>query len=161
MDNGDVTVDKSQFGQLILFSIPTKEAEEMVVSYLARKVTNVPAQKLARKIRKTPAVLGKDIVASKGQRIAQNLRDLGAKAEFVPHEPRPRVFQGPSDEASTDDVEAVQVMSEHYQAPEQGRPHTSRLGKKLMTAVVVVILLAVFLLLSWQLYHLLITKILQ
>ena len=161
MDNGYETVDKSQFGKLILISIPTKEAEEMVVSYLARKVTNVPAQKLARKIRKTPSVLSKDIVASKGERIAQNLRDLGAKAEFVPHEPRPRVFQVPSDEAPADDVEAVQVMSEHYQAPQQGRPQTSRVGKKLMTAVVVVILMAVFLLLSWQLYLLLIAKILR
>ncbi len=160
MDNRDGTVDKSQFGRLILISIPSREAEEMVVSYLARKVRNVPAQKLARKIRKTPSVLSKDIAAATGQRIAQNLRDLGAKAEFVPHEPRPLVFEGPSDEASTDYVEAVQVMSGHYQAPQHEQSQTSRAGKKLLTAIVVVILFAVFSLLSWQLYHLLIAKIL-
>lgn len=41
--NGDV--DKSRFGKLILNFIPTKETEEMVVSYLARRVKNVPKKK--------------------------------------------------------------------------------------------------------------------
>ena len=148
-------VDKSQLGKLILYAIPTRETEEMVVSYLARKVRNVPAEKLARKIRKTPFILSENIAAALGQKIAQNLRDLGAKAEFIPHEPRPPVFEGLSDEASMTDIESVQVTSAHYKAPQHKQPKSSFAGKKLMTAIVVLILIAVFSLLTWQVYHLL------
>jgi hypothetical protein len=161
VENGDGDVGKSQRGKLILHAIPTKEAEDMVVSYLARKVRNVPAEKLAQKIRKTPFVLSKNIAAAKGQKIAHNLRDLGARAEFVPLEPRSRMFEGLSDEVATPDTESVQVTSEHYQAPRQKPPQSSRAGKKLMTVIVVVVLVAVFALLTWQLHHLLTAKIFQ
>ena len=154
-------VDKSQLGKLILYAIPTTETEEMVVSYLARKVRNVPAEKLARKIRKTPFILSENIAAAPGRRIAQNLRDLGAKAEFVPHEPRPPVFKGLSDETSMTDFDSVQVTSEHYKASPHKPPKTSLAGKKLMTAIVVLILIAVFSLLTWQVYHLLTVRVFQ
>ena len=159
MDNGSEAADKSQSGKLILISLPTKETEDMVVSYLARKVRNVPAEKLARKIRKTPSVLSKDIAAKKGQRIAHNLRDLGAKAEFVPHEPGPPVFERLSDEASLSEIDTIQVISKQQAASQQNQPRSLRAGKKVMTAIVVMILIAVFSLLTWQLYHLLTAKI--
>ena len=159
MENGDGAVEKNQLGKLILHAIPTRETEEMVVSYLARKVRNVSAEKLARKIRKTPFILSENIAAALGQKIAQNLRDLGAKAEFIPHEPRPPVFEGLSDEASMTDIESVQVTSAHYNAPQHKQPKSSFAGKKLMTAIVVVILIAVFSLLTWQVYHLLTARI--
>ena len=161
MDNANGTVDKSQSGKLILISIPTKETEEMVISYLARKVRNVPAEKLARKIRKTPSVLSNNIAASKGRKIAHNLRDLGARAEFVPHDPGPPVFEGLSDEASISEIETIQVMSGQQNTPGQNQTKPLRTGKKLMTVIVVIVLIAVFSLLTWQLYHLLTAKILQ
>jgi hypothetical protein len=157
--NGDV--DKSRFGKLILNFIPTKEIEEMVVSYLARRVKNVPEKILARMVRKTPFVLSRNIAAARGQRIAQNLRDLGAKAEFVSHDPEPRGPQGLSYETSTPDIETIQLMSEQYKAPQNNQPKSSRAGKKLMTAIVVAILIAVFSLLIWQLHHLLTANIFQ
>jgi len=157
--NGDV--DKSRFGKLILNFIPTKETEEMVVSYLARRVKNVPEKKLARMVRKTPFVLSRNIAAARGQRIAQNLRDLGAKAEFVSHDPELRGPQGLSYETSTPDIETIQLMSEQYKAPQNNQPKSSHAGKKLMTAIVVAILIAVFSLLIWQLYHLLTANIFQ
>lgn len=161
MDNGSEAVDRSQSGKLILISIPTKETEEMVVSYLARKVRNAPAEKLARKIRKTPSVLSKDIDAKKGQTIAHNLRDLGARAEFVPHDPGSPVSEGLSGEASLSEIETIQVISEQQNASQQIQPRSLRAGKKVMTAMVVILLIAVFSLLIWQLYHLLTTKIFQ
>ncbi len=159
MKNGDGALEKSQWGKLILHAIPSKEAEEMVVSYLARKAKNVTAETLARRIRKTPYVLSQNIAAAKGQRIAHNLRDLGARAEFVPHEPLSQVFEGLAEEAATPDIDSVKVTSGHYRAPRQNPPPTSRAGKKLITVIVVVVLIAVFSLLTWQLYHLLSAKI--
>ena len=91
MDNMDGTVNESEFGKLVLHSIPTKETQEMVVSYLSRIIKNVPAEKLAQRVKITPFVLSKNIAVKKGERIAQNLRDLGAKAEFVPHDPGARI----------------------------------------------------------------------
>jgi hypothetical protein len=156
-DNG--AVDKGQFGKLILHSIPTKEAEEMVVSYLARMAKKVPPEKMARKVRKTPSVLSRNIAAASGQKIAHHLRDLGARAEFVPHDQETQVLEGLSEAVSASDIESIEVMSERYDAPRPKGPKSSRAGKKLMTAIVVVILMAVFSLLTWQLYHLLTTKV--
>ena len=159
MENGDGAVNKSQFGKLILQSIPTKEAEEMVISYLSRRAKNLPADKLARKIRKTPSVLSKHIAAESGQKIARNLRDLGAKAEFVPHDPEVRDLEGLSEAVPAPEIESIQVISKGYDAPRPQGATSSRVGKNVMTAIVVVILIAVFSLLTWQLYHLLTAKI--
>ena len=110
---------------------------------------------------KNPICFSRNIAAARGQRIAQNLRDLGAKAEFVSHDPEPRGPQGLSYETSTPDIETIQLMSEQYKAPQNNQPKSSRAGKKLMTAIVVAILIAVFSLLIWQLYHLLTANIFQ
>jgi cytochrome oxidase assembly protein ShyY1 len=52
-------------------------------------------------------------------------------------------------------------MSEQYKTPQHNQPKSSRAVKKLMTAIVVAILIAVFSLLTWQLYHLLTARIFQ
>jgi len=153
VDNVDGTVNESEFGELVLHSIPTKETQEMVVSYLSRIIKNVPAAKLAQRIKITPFVLSKNIAVKKGERIAQNLRDLGAKAEFVPHDPGAR-----GEMASAPELESIQLMSEQNKPQQLASPESSRFGKHLITAVVVFMLIAVFSLLTWQLYHLLAEK---
>lgn len=158
MDNMDGTVNESEFGKLVLHSIPTKETQEMVVSYLSRIIKNVPAEKLARRIKITPFVLSKNIAAKKGERIAQNLRDLGARAEFVPHDPGARGLEPVSEMASGPELESIQMMSEQNKPRQLASPESSRFGKHLITAVVVFMLIAVFSLLTWQLYHLLAEK---
>jgi hypothetical protein len=158
VDNLDGTVNESEFGKLVLHSLPTKETQEMVVSYLSRIIKNVPAEKLAHRVKITPFVLSKNIAVKKGERIAQNLRDLGAKAEFVPHDPGARGLEPLSEMALAPELESIQVMSEQNKSQQLTRPGSSRFGKHLITAVVVVMLIAVFSLLTWQLYHLLAEK---
>jgi hypothetical protein len=158
MDNMDGTVNESEFGKLVLHSIPTKETQEMVVSYLSRIIKNVPAEKLAQRVKITPFVLSKNIAVKKGERIAQNLRDLGARAEFVPHDPGARGLEPLSETASAPDSESIQLMSEQNKPQQPASPESSRFGKHLITAVVVFMLIAVFSLLTWQLYHLLAEK---
>lgn len=159
MDNLDGTVNKSEFGKLVLHSLPTKETEEMVVSYLSRIVKNVPAEKLAKTIKITPFVLSKNMAAKNGERIAQNLRDLGAKAEFVPHEPGTRGLEPLSEIALTPEFESIQLMSEQNKSQQLTRPGSLKSGKPLVTAIVVIMLIAVFSLLGWQLYHLVTEKL--
>jgi hypothetical protein len=155
VDNPDGTVNESEFGKLVLHFLPTKETEEMVVSYLSRIVKNVPAEKLAQRVKVTPYVLSKNMTAKKGERIAQNLRDLGAKAEFVPHDPGAQGLEPLSGIALPPELESIQLMYEQNKPQQLSQPGSSRFGKHLITAVVVVMLIAVFSLLTWQLYHLL------
>ncbi|MFC1882001.1 hypothetical protein ACFL2S_10965 [Thermodesulfobacteriota bacterium] len=118
-------------------------------------VKNVPAEKLAQKIKITPFVLSKNIAVKKGERIAQNLRDLGAKAEFVPHNSE---AQGPyriSETALSPEFESLHLMSEKNKSKQPNRPVSSSTGKHLITAIVIIILGAVLSLLTWQLYDLL------
>ena len=155
MSNTGGSTHKSEYGRLVIHSIPTHETEEMVVSYLSRMAKNVPPQKLAQKVRRTPFVLSKNIANKKGEKIAQNLRDLGARAEFVPHDPEDR---GPTPISGT--VLASEIESLH-QVFERNKPGPTKpaesesTAKRLITGVVVIILVAVFSLLIWQLYDLL------
>ncbi len=161
MDSLDGTVNESEFGKLVLHSLPTKETQEMVVSYLSRIVKNVPAEKLAHRIKITPFVLSKNIPVKNGERIAQNLRDLGAKAEFVLHEPGPRGLESLSEIALTPEFESIQLMPEQNKPQELNHPGSLKSGKPLVTAIVVIILMAVFSLLGWQLYHLVTERVLN
>ena len=161
MDNPVGTVNESEFGKLVLYSLPTKETQAMVVSYLSRIVKNVPAEKLAQRIKITPFVLSKNMAAKNGERIAQNLRDLGAKAEFVPHDPGPRGLEPLSEIALTPEFESIQLMSEQNKSQQLTRPGSSKSGKYLVTAIVVIMLIAVFSLLGWQLYHLVTERLLN
>ncbi len=81
--------------------------------------------------------------------------DLGAKAEFVPHDPGARGLEPLSEMASAPELESIQLMSEQNKPQQLASPESSRFGKHLITAVVVFMLIAVFSLLTWQLYHLL------
>ena len=154
MDNPVGTVNESEFGKLVLHSLPTKETRAMVVSYLSRIVKNVPAEKLAERIKTTPFVLSKNMAVKNGERIAQNLRDLGAKAEFVPHDPVARNLEPLTEIAVTPEFESIQLMSDHNNSQKPNRPGSLKSGKHLVTAIVVIMLIAVFSLLGWQLYHL-------
>ena len=139
-------------GRLVLHSIPTKETEEMLVSYLGRIVKNVSSEKIAQKIKQTPFVFSKNISNKKGEKIAQNLRDLGARAEFVPHV---AVARDPYQLSETD---LLEISGSPLLESLQKKSHPSRqqdssgLGKQIITAIVVICLVAVFSLLAWQLY---------
>jgi len=155
VNNTGEKVNQSVYGRLVLHFIPTNETEEMVVSYLSRVVKNVPAEKLAQEIKITPFVLSNNIAVKKGEIIAQNLRDLGAKAEFLPHGSE---AQGPyriSESAISPEFESLHLMSEKNESKQPNRPGSSSTGKHLVTAIVIIILGAVLSLLTWQLYDLL------
>ena len=155
MDNTGVSINKSEYGRLIIHSIPTKETENMVVSYLSRMVKNVPSQKLAQKVRRTPFVLSKNIANKKGEKIAQNLRDLGARAEFVPHELEDRGATRISGTVLASEIESLHQVFEKNKPRPTKPPESESSAKRLVTGVVVIILVAVFSLLLWQLYDLL------
>ena len=141
-------------GRLVLHSIPTKETEEMLVSYLGRIVKNVSSEKVAQKIKQTPFVLSKNISNKKGEKIAQNLRDLGARAEFVPH------IAWARDPDELPGADLLEISGSPLLESLQKKSHPFRqqdspgLGKKVITAIVVICLAAVLSLLAWQLYFL-------
>jgi hypothetical protein len=146
--------NENPMGRLVLHSIPTKETEEMLVSYLGRIVKNVSCEKVAQKIKQTPFVLSKNISNKKGEKIAQNLRNLGARAEFVPH----LAWARDPDELSETDL--LEISGSPLLESLQKKSHPSHqqdssgLGKQVITAIVVICLAAVFSLLAWQLYFL-------
>jgi hypothetical protein len=144
--------NENPMGRLVLHSIPTKETEEMLVSYLGRIVKNVSSEKIAQKIKQTPFVFSKNISSKKGEKIAQNLRDLGARAEFVPHVAVAR------DPDQLSDTDLLEISGSPLPESIQKKSHPSRqqdssgLGKQVITAIVVICLVAIFSLLAWQLY---------
>ena len=155
MDGTGESTNKSEYGKLIIQSIPTKETEDMVVSYLSRMVKNVSAPKLARKLRRTPFVLSKNIAAKKGERIAQNLRDLGARAEFVSHDMQAQGSTLGSKNELPPEIESLDMIFEKNK-PSPTRPlQPEGSAKGLITTVVVILMVAVFSLLAWQVYDLL------
>lgn len=156
MDDKGESSNQSDYGRLIIHSIPTREAEAMVVSYLTRMVKNVPAEKMAQKVKRTPLVLSKNIAVKKGETIAQNLRDLGARAELVPHKPGAQVRTRLAGLTSAPEVSSLDLLFEKNKPRPPKRPESDGTAKKLITAVVVIILVAVFTLLVWQVYDLLI-----
>lgn len=155
MDGTGESINKSDFGKLIIQSIPTKETEDMVVSYLSRMVKNVPAPKLARKLMRTPFVLSKNIAAKKGERIAQNLRDLGARAEFVPHDMEARGPALGSENKLPPEIESLDMIYEKNKPTPTELPQSEGSAKGLITTVVVILMVAVFSLLAWQVFDLL------
>ena len=154
-DTDDLINESTEFGRLIIHSIPTKETEDMVVSYLSRMVKNVSAQQLSRKVMRTPCVLSKNIAAKKGERIAQNLRDLGARADFVPHDQEARDSARASEIPSASDIESLDMIYEQNKPEPNQLPQSRDSNKHLITTLVVIILVAVFSVLAWQVYDLL------
>ena len=153
-EKGLSTNDNQDYGRLIIHSLPTIETQEMVVSYLSRMVKNVSTQKLARKVTRTPFVLSKNIAAKKGEKIARNLRDLGAKADFVPHDLEARDSASDLDYAPAAEIESLDIVYEQKK-PEPTRPPQSEgSNKRVITTLVVVLLVAVFFVLAWQVYEL-------
>ena len=150
----DLINESAEYGRLIIHSIPTKETEDMVVSYLSRMVKNVPVQKLSRKLMRTPCVLSKNIAAKNGERIAQNLRDLGARADFEPHDLETRNTARSAENKALFDIEALD-LNYGQEKPDRGRPSQSEgANKRVITALVVIIMIAVFSVLVWQVYDL-------
>jgi hypothetical protein len=127
----------------------------MVVSYLTRIVKNVPAKQLAQKVRRTPFVLSKNIGVKKGETIAQNLRDLGARAELVPHGSGGQVPTRLAGLTSAPEIESLDLLYEKNKPEPPKQPESDGASKKLITTGVVIILVAVFTLLAWQVYDLL------
>jgi putative nucleotidyltransferase with HDIG domain len=69
-------------GILILRAVPAGHVENEVKAFLGKILKNIPQEKVADLIGKTPVVLGKNIPAHTGTKIAQTLRKLGAGADF-------------------------------------------------------------------------------
>ena len=154
-DTDDLINESTEYGRLIIHSIPTKETEDMVVSYLSRVVKNVSAQKLSRKVIRTPCVLSNNIAAKKGERIAQNLRDLGARADFAPHDLAARGSTRSSEIPSASDIESLDLIYEQNKTEPNRPPQSRGANKHMITTLVVIILIAVFSVLAWQVYELL------
>lgn len=156
MDGTGKSINNSAYGELIIQSIPTRETEDMVVSYLSRIVKNVPAPKLARRLARTPFVLSKNIAAKKGERIAQNLRDLGARAEFVPRELEAQSPAFGPEKALAPEIESLDMIYEKNKPAPAELPQPENSSKGLITTMVVILMVAVFSLLAWQVYDLII-----
>jgi hypothetical protein len=147
--------NQSDYGKLIIHSIPTREIEAMVVSYLTRMAKNVPAKKMAQKVRRTPLVLSKNIAVKKGETIAQNLRDLGARAELVPHKSGAQIPTRVAGLTSAPEISSHDLLYEKNEPRPPKEPKSDDTAKKLITTVVVIVLVAVLTLLAWQVYDLL------
>ena len=149
------TSDNQDHGRLIIHSLPTIETQEMVVPYLSRMVKNVSTQKLARKVTRTRFALSKNIAAKKGERIARNLRDLGAKADFLPHDLEARDSASELEYPPAAEIESLDIVYEQNKPEPTRQPQSENSNKRVITALVVVLLVAVFFVLVWQVYELL------
>lgn len=154
----DPAMNDNRNGMLVLSSLPSRETEELVVSYLSRIIKNASADRLANKVKATPFVLSKNIPVEKGQKIARNLRELGAKAEFFPHVPiEPKATIPPG-------TRSIQLPESPHLLParkksRQSRPQTPPgRGKQLITAFSSIILIAALSLLAWQVYRIIAEK---
>lgn len=165
-------MDETRSGKLILRSIPSKEAEEMVVAFLLRFAKNTTAEQMAKKVKHTPYVLSSNIAEEKGRKIAKNLKEMGAIAEFEPHTPEPEFDQytpeaefeppAPVVEAirtpDTTDLVQSELSSPQRAKPKpdltQERPPTSP-SKRLVTALVSALLIVGLAVLAWQLFRIL------
>lgn len=165
-------MDETRSGKLILRSIPSKEAEEMVVAFLLRFAKNITVEQMAEKVKHTPYVLSSNIAEEKGRKIAKNLKEMGAIAEFEPHTPEPEFDQytpeaevepsAPVVEAfrtpATSDFIQSELGSPQLAKPKpdltQERPPTSP-SKRLVTALVSVLLIVGLAMLAWQLFRIL------
>ena len=165
-------MDETRSGKLILRSIPSKEAEEMVIAFLLRFAKNITAEQMAEKVKHTPYVLSSNIAEKKGRKIAKNLKEMGAIAEFEPHTPEPEFDQytpeaeveppAPVVEAfqtpATTDFVPLEQSSPRLAKPKpnltQERPQTSP-SKRLVTALVCALLIVGLVMLAWQLFRIL------
>jgi hypothetical protein len=165
-------MDETRSGKLILRSIPTEEAEEMVVAFLLRFVKNITVEQMAEKVKHTPYVLSSNIAEEKGRKIAINLKEMGAIAEFEPHKHEPE-FDQYTPEA---EVESPAPVVEAFRTPvttdfiqselgsprlakpkpdlAQERPPTNS-SKRLATALVSALLIVGLAMLAWQLFRIL------
>jgi hypothetical protein len=153
-------MDQTRSGKLILRSIPSKEAEEMVVAFLLRFAKNITVEQMAEKVKHRPYVLSSNIAEEKGRKIAKNLKEMGAIAEFEPHTPEPE-FDQYTPEA---EVEPPAPAVEAFRTPAttakpkpdltQERPPTSP-SKRLVTALVSALLIVGLAMLAWQLFRIL------
>ena len=165
-------MDETRSGKLILRSIPSKEAEEMVVAFLLRFAKNITVEQMAEKVKHTPYVLSSNIAEEKGRKIAKNLKEMGAIAEFEPHTPEPEFDQytpeaevepsAPVVEAfrtpATSDFIQSELGSPQLAKPKpdltQERPPTST-STRILPASFSVLLIVGLAMLAWQLFRIL------
>jgi len=165
-------MDTNRKGKLILRSIPSKEAEEMVVAFLLRFAKNTTAEQMAEKVTHTPYVLSSNIAEEKGRKIAKNLKEMGAIAEFEPHAPEPAFepytpddeFESPAPvleairTSEGTDLVPSELSSRQRAKPKpdltQERSPTSP-SKRLVTALVSALLIVGLAMLAWQLFRIL------
>ena len=78
-------MDVNQRGDLVLNKVPKGKVEGQVLSYLLSLRQDSSLEAISEKIKKTPAVLFKDISPNRALKIAADLRELGAVAVFSPY----------------------------------------------------------------------------
>ncbi len=71
-------------GTLVLEMVPSPDAEQKVLQFLAQYAKKVPASKMKDLIRKTPLILGRNIPMERAQSIVSGLQEIGATASYLP-----------------------------------------------------------------------------
>jgi hypothetical protein len=138
-----------QKGSLILKTIPNKEVEERVVSYLSRLMKNVSPEVLSAKVKKTPLLLSKNVTAEHGRKIVATLAEIGALAVFVPHMARdPETGAAPVKPVRPE----VPGRSRHRQKPIPATPAKQGQRKWVKLALAASLLVISLSLLTWRLY---------
>ena len=80
-------METNQTGTLVLTTLPEGKEREPAVQFLLGLFKNVPQEKVLGLLQKMPFVLGKDVPASKAQKVIAELKKRGADAAFLPHTP--------------------------------------------------------------------------
>jgi hypothetical protein len=146
-------MDKNRSGLLILRAIPSKEAEDLVVAFLLRYAKNVSPDQLAEKIKKTPLILSRNISEEKGIKLAKNLKEMGAMAEFELH---PLADQGSYQTPETFFLRPFESKPRPLtkKKPRHGQKRLSpSRSRGVIIALVSIFLIATLSMLAWQLYR--------
>jgi len=71
-------------GTLVLELVPSPDAEQKVLQFLAQYARKVPASKMKALIKKTPIILGRNIPVERAESIISGLEKIGASASYLP-----------------------------------------------------------------------------
>jgi Zn-dependent protease with chaperone function len=78
-------MNSAENGRLTLKTVPGGKDREAVIAYLAKLFKNVSRDNLAAFIKKTPAVLSRNVPDKAAQKIIAQLQKLGATAVYLPN----------------------------------------------------------------------------
>jgi hypothetical protein len=150
-------------GKLILKEVPAGEVEKKVVMLLLKFSKNATVEGLTKKVRNTPYALSNDIAAEKAVLILEAFQKFGATAVFIPH-----VTEKPAAEPITpfkmepEPRFTFDPQPDFEEEPPPVKPAAKKNGSRRVTVILVTILLLLSLgYLAWQLWPLLIDKVIE